>query len=96
MDKAIDELISDFMERYEDLRALNPNHELLRYFTLEKNILRISEEANLVAKFIDKFHGDFILNNHNDYLEFELPFAEAVFGNYFKALDNAVSYFIET
>ena len=93
----VDDLMSQVKEKYLDLRALSPNHELLRYFVLTETREFDLEHA---VEFSQRFNKSNILKRWKQGKE-RIPFSEyrqmlvqETFGNYLSSLDAAISEMI--
>ena len=93
LDESID-LIYKTREVYFNLRTLNPNHELLKYFTLNGETFGFNPDMRVKIEFGDRF-GHVGLKGFESFSDFRAALIKKQFGNYKSALEEALRKFIE-
>jgi hypothetical protein len=95
----IKELLSETKRDYIFLKRLSPNHELLKYFTVDENELIYNPDEKILDEFVKKFRGSLPTPERVKEKRTKISFAEYqyflilnLFRNYISSLENAIQF----
>jgi len=92
---ATTDLINRTCEAYFNLRALQPGHELLIYFTLNGDNFGFNPDMKVREEFLNKFGTAGRLNGFKSFSDYRAAVVKKQFGNYKSALEEAIRKFLE-
>ena len=94
MKKSLTDLVYETKEAYSNLQALQPNHELLKYFIINGKQFGLNPDIKLKKEFIGRF-GGINPKGFMTFSDYEIAVVQKTFGNYTSTLEEAVRVFIE-
>ncbi len=91
------ELIEEICERYNQLKNLSANHELLKYFVQTAEGFKLNPDTEVAVEFTERFRAGapdleqlIKQQKKTSFAEYKQGLVSAVFGNYLSALKQAV------
>lgn len=83
---------SEIREKYLDLQALSPNHELLRYFVVNGLEIKLNLDGGLVEDFSQRFGIEVTLEAYEgtNFKEYQRALVEGCFTKYFDKLNTTI------
>lgn len=97
MNKMISELIDRAKKDYVFLRKLSPKHELLKYFSINKQGFNINPRDEIIDEFLEKFRGDVPIaevarSRRIPFKVYEYVLTSTAFSNYINSLESAIQF----